>query len=65
MHVARSTQMPEVVLHVRLLVASEALVEGLLTVRSAEVKLVRRGIKYGDGRRPLARSLLSWLWTPN
>ena len=40
--------MTEVVLHVRLLVATEALVEGLLTVGGAEVKLVRRGIKYGD-----------------
>ena len=57
--------MAEVVLQVRLLVATEALVEGLLTVGGAEVKLVRRGIKYGGGRRPLARSLLGCLGRHN
>ena len=41
MHSARSTYMTKAVLHVRLLIATEALVEGLLAVGGAEVKLVR------------------------
>ena len=61
MHSARSTQVAEVVLHVRRLTPTDALVDGRLTVGGAEVQLVRRGIKYGDGRRPLARSLLGCL----
>ena len=57
--------MPEVVLHVRLCVTTEALEDTLLTVRRTEVKLVGRVIQDGDRRRPLARSLLSLLKVPN
>jgi hypothetical protein len=61
-HQAGRTNVTEVVLHVRLLVAAVARVHLLLVVGGGEVG---RLISNGDGRGPLAGSLLSWLAPSN
>jgi len=64
-HSTRCTHVTEVVLLIALLVATEALVEGLATVRGLHVQGLQRGIKHGGRRRPLTRSLLGGLGSLN
>ena len=57
--------MTKVVLLISSLHATDTFEKSFMTVRGTEVQILLMIIKYGDRRRPLARSLLSVLLRQN